>query len=126
MSDPKAYSDLGPCQENPAPTPYTAGRHQRRHVRRLRNARSRSTLCSMATHWIRKHLMAPQRQAAPLVAEPEEPPVVGALEDVANGESAAIEARGSTPAMLAASLLKSLLATPLLGKVLQHRRRLGR
>jgi hypothetical protein len=97
----------------------------------------------MATHWIRKHLVPAQRQAAPLVAEAEEPPVVarfmveirsdgtrtiarGALEDVANGESAAIEARGTTPAMLAASLLKSLLASPLLGKVLQHRRRLGR
>jgi hypothetical protein len=97
----------------------------------------------MATNWIRKHLVAAQRQASPLASQPEEPPVVarfmveirsdgtrtiarGALEDVANGESAAIEARGGTPAMLAASLLKSLLASPLLGKVLDRRRRLGR
>jgi hypothetical protein len=49
----------------------------------------------------------------------------GALDDVANGEKAAIEAHGTTPAMLAASLLKSLLASPLLGKVM-NRRRLGR
>jgi hypothetical protein len=97
----------------------------------------------MATDWIRKHLVPIPRQGAPLAAQPEEPPVVarfmveirsdgsrtiarGALEDVANGESAAIEARGSTPAMLAASLLKSLLSSPLLGKVLDRRRRLGR
>jgi hypothetical protein len=96
----------------------------------------------MATHWIRKHLVSIQRQSAPLAPEPAEPPVVarfmveirsdgsrtiarGALDDVANGESAAIEARGSTPAMLAASLLKSLLASPLLGRVM-NRRRLGR
>jgi hypothetical protein len=96
---------------------------------------------AMATHWIRKHLSPIQRQATPLAVD-QEPPVVarfmveirsdgtrsiarGALDDVANGESAAIEARGSTPAMLAASLLKSLLATPLLGKVIS-RRRLGR
>jgi hypothetical protein len=44
---------------------------------------------------------------------------------VANGESAAIEARGTTPAALAASLLRSLLASPLLGRVM-NRRRLGR
>jgi hypothetical protein len=97
----------------------------------------------MATNWIRKHLVAAQRQAAPLAPQPDEPPVVarfmveirsdgtrtiarGALEDVANGEAAAIEAHGSTPAMLAASLLKSLLSSPLLGKVLDRRRRLGR
>jgi hypothetical protein len=46
----------------------------------------------------------------------------GALEDVANGERATIEARGTTPAALAGSLLKSLLASPLLGKVIGHRR----
>jgi hypothetical protein len=96
----------------------------------------------MATQWIRKHLSSIQRQPAALAPEAEEPPVVarfmveirsdgsrtiarGALDDVANGERAAIEARGSTPAMLAASLLKSLLASPLLGKVM-NRRRLGR
>jgi hypothetical protein len=49
----------------------------------------------------------------------------GALEDVANGERAVIEARGSTPAALAGSLLKSLLASPLLGKVLGRRRLRG-
>jgi hypothetical protein len=96
----------------------------------------------MATHWIRKGLSSIQRQPAPLAKELPEPPVVarfmveirsdgsrtiarGALDDVANGESAAIEARGSTPAMLAASLLRSLLASPLLGRVM-NRRRLGR
>lgn len=96
----------------------------------------------MATNWIRQRLAPMVREAAPLANEAEEPPVVarfmveirsdgtrtiarGALDDVANGEKAAIEARGTTPAMLAASLLKSLLASPLLGKVM-NRRRLGR
>ena len=96
----------------------------------------------MATHWIRKRLEEIQRQSAPLAPQAEEPPVVarfmveirsdgtrtiarGALEDVANGESSTIEARGGTPAALAASLLKSLLSTPLLGKVM-GRRLLGR
>jgi hypothetical protein len=96
----------------------------------------------MASHWIRRRLVAIQRQPAPLAAELPEPPVVarfmveirsdgtrtiarGALDDVANGESAAIEARGTTPAALAASLLKSLLGSPLLARVMS-RRRLGR
>lgn len=96
----------------------------------------------MPTSWIRKRLVSIERQHAALANEPEEPPVVarfmveirsdgtrtiarGALDDVANGEKAAIEARGTTPAMLAASLLKSLVASPLLGRVM-NRRRLGR
>jgi hypothetical protein len=95
----------------------------------------------MATHWLRQVLQL-EPQKASLAKQPGEPPVVarfmveirsdgtqtiarGALEDVANGESAAIEARGSTPAVLAASLLKSLLASPLLGRVME-RRWLGR
>lgn len=45
----------------------------------------------------------------------------GALEDVANGEKAMIEARGTTPAALAASLMKSLLSGPMLAKVVGRR-----
>jgi len=68
-----------------------------------------------------------------LAPEPEEPPVVarmvveirsdgsrtiarGALEDLHSGERVALEATGTTPMALAASLAKSLLATPLLAK----------
>jgi hypothetical protein len=95
----------------------------------------------MATHWL-KQLLPNERRSAPITDRAGEPPVVarfmveirsdgsrtiarGALEDVANGESAAIEARGTTPAMLAASLLRSLLASPLLARVME-RRLLGR
>jgi hypothetical protein len=70
-----------------------------------------------------------------LAEPPGEPPVVarlmveirsdgtrtvarGALEDLAGGETAAVEARGTTPAALAASLLKSLVSGPLLARVL--------
>jgi hypothetical protein len=78
-----------------------------------------------------------------LAEAPGEPPVVarlmieirsdgtrtvarGALEDLANGEKAAVEARGSTPAALAASLLRSLVSGPLLAKVLGKRLLRGR
>jgi hypothetical protein len=78
-----------------------------------------------------------------LAEAPAEPPVVarlmieirsdgtrtvarGALEDLANGETAAVEARGSTPAALAASLLKSLVTGPLLAKAVARRLLRGR
>jgi hypothetical protein len=78
-----------------------------------------------------------------LAEAPGEPPVVarlmieirsdgtrtvarGALEDLANGEKAVVEARGSTPAALAASLLKSLVSGPLLAKVIGKRLLRGR
>jgi hypothetical protein len=38
----------------------------------------------------------------------------GGLEDVRNGERAALEARGTTPVQLAASLARTLLTLPLL------------
>jgi hypothetical protein len=79
------------------------------------------------------------------LAEPaDEPPVVarlmveirsdgtrtiarGAIEDIASGERVAVEAKGTTPAQLAASLARTLFATPLLAKaavraVLDNRR----
>jgi hypothetical protein len=80
--------------------------------------------------------------SSPLVAEgerslperPDEPPVVarlmieirsdgrrtiarGAMEDAIQGEKVAVEARGTSPASLAASLIKSLFSGPLLAKV---------
>jgi hypothetical protein len=78
-----------------------------------------------------------------LAEQPEEPPVVarliveirsdgtrtvarGALEDVANGERVAVEARGSTPAALAASMIRSLFTGPLLAKVVARRLLRGR
>jgi hypothetical protein len=68
-----------------------------------------------------------------LAPEPEDPPVVarmvveirsdgartvarGALEDATSGERVAIEARGSTPMALAASLAKSMFSAPVLAK----------
>lgn len=68
-----------------------------------------------------------------LAEQPEEPPIVarmvveirsdgtrtiarGALEDAASGERVAIEARGSTPLSLAASLARSMLSAPLLAR----------
>jgi hypothetical protein len=88
---------------------------------------------------------------APLVPETgralpeklEEPPVVarlmieirsdgrrtiarGALEDVTLGEKVAVEARGTSPASLAASLLKSLLSGPLLARAVARRLLRGR
>jgi hypothetical protein len=67
------------------------------------------------------------------VAPGEEPPVVarlmveirsdgsrtiarGAVEDIASGERVAVEAHGTTPAQLAASLAKTIFATPMLAK----------
>lgn len=71
--------------------------------------------------------------AAPLAESADEPPVVarlmveirsdgtrtiarGAIEDIASGERVAIEAKGTSPAQLAASLARTLFATPLLAK----------
>lgn len=68
-----------------------------------------------------------------LSTEPEPPPVVarlvveirsdgsrtiarGAIEDVVTGDKVALEAKGTTPAALAASLAKNLLAVPLLAR----------
>lgn len=73
-----------------------------------------------------------QPSSAEAVEKPEDPPVVarmvveirsdgtrtiarGAIEDVSSGERAAIEAKGTTPMALAASLTKSLLTIPALG-----------
>ena len=69
----------------------------------------------------------------PLAPEPDEPPVVarmiveirtdgtrtiarGALEDASSGDRVAIEARGSTPMALAASLAKSMFSAPMLAR----------
>jgi hypothetical protein len=40
----------------------------------------------------------------------------GAMEDAINGERVAIEARGSTPMALAASLAKSMFSAPMLAR----------
>jgi hypothetical protein len=40
----------------------------------------------------------------------------GAIEEMTSGEKVAIEARGTTPAQLAASLAKTIFATPFLAK----------
>jgi hypothetical protein len=73
-----------------------------------------------------------------LAEEPSDPPVVarlivelrsdgsrtvarGALEDVLRGEKVAVVARGSSPAALAASLIRSLFSAPLLARVLARR-----
>jgi hypothetical protein len=40
----------------------------------------------------------------------------GAIEDMASGERVAVEARGTSPAQLAASLAKTIFATPFLAK----------
>lgn len=72
-------------------------------------------------------------KAGPLAEAADEPPVVarlmveirsdgtrtiarGAIEDIASGERVAVEAKGTTPAQLAASLARTLFATPLLAK----------
>jgi hypothetical protein len=74
-----------------------------------------------------------RKDPAPLATPPDDPPVVarmiveirsdglrtvarGAVEDVATGDRVAVEARGSTPAQLAASLAKSLFSMPLLAR----------
>lgn len=70
---------------------------------------------------------------APIEREPDEPPVVarmvievrsdgtrtiarGALEDATTGERVAIEAKGSTPLALAASLAKAMFGAPALAR----------
>jgi hypothetical protein len=80
----------------------------------------------------------PDKSLAPSAAgelspEPDEPPVVarmmveiradgtrtiarGAIEDVVTGERVAIQAQGTTPLALAASLAKSLFSAPALAK----------
>lgn len=80
---------------------------------------------------------------SPLAEVPGDPPVVarlmveirsdgtrtvarGALEDVAAGDKAVVEARGSTPAALAASLIRSLFSGPLLAKAVARRFLRGR
>ena len=72
-------------------------------------------------------------KTAPLAEQGPEPPVVarlmveirsdgtrtiarGAIEDIASGERVAVEAKGTTPARLAASLARTLFATPLLAR----------
>jgi hypothetical protein len=45
----------------------------------------------------------------------------GALDDVAGGERVAVEARGTTPAALAASLIRSMFSAPLLARVIARR-----
>jgi hypothetical protein len=72
------------------------------------------------------------RPAVP-TAPGEEPPVVarlmveirsdgsqtiarGAIEDIASGEKVAVEARGTTPAQLVGSLMKTMLTAPLFAK----------
>jgi hypothetical protein len=78
-----------------------------------------------------------------LPERPDEPPVVarlmveirsdgsrtiarGALEDITLGEKVALEARGTSPAALAASLVKSLFSAPLLAKAVARRLLKGR
>jgi len=73
-----------------------------------------------------------------LAERPDDPPVVarliveirsdgsrtvarGALDDVLGGEKVAVEARGTTPAALAASLVRSLFSAPLLARVIARR-----
>ena len=76
----------------------------------------------------------PTRNAGDALApEPEEPPVVarmiieirsdgsrtiarGAMEDARSGERVSIQAEGSTPMALAASLAKTLFSAPMLAK----------
>lgn len=74
----------------------------------------------------------PER-VSPLASRPEDPPVVarmvveirsdgtrtvarGAIEDVSTGESASLEAHGTTPISLAASLAKSLVSIPFMAR----------
>ena len=45
----------------------------------------------------------------------------GALDDALSGEKVAVEAHGTTPAALAASLIRSLFSGPLLAKVIARK-----
>lgn len=45
----------------------------------------------------------------------------GALDDVLGGEKVAVEARGTTPAALAASLIRSMFSAPLLARAIARR-----
>jgi hypothetical protein len=45
----------------------------------------------------------------------------GALEDNMSGEKVAVEARGTTPAALAASLVRSMFSAPLLARAIARR-----
>jgi hypothetical protein len=81
----------------------------------------------------RKDLSVPGQDDGPVLQGQPEPPVVarlvveirsdgsrtiarGALEDVALGQRVAVEAEGSTPLALAASLAKALFAAPSLAR----------
>ena len=76
-----------------------------------------------------------RKPAEAVVEHPGEPPVVarlvveirsdgtrtiarGALQDASIGQEVAIQAEGTTPLALAASLVRSLLGGPLLGRVI--------
>ena len=50
----------------------------------------------------------------------------GALEDITLGEKVALEAHGTSPASLAASLIKSLFSAPLLARAVARRLLKGR
>jgi hypothetical protein len=50
----------------------------------------------------------------------------GALEDAVQGEKVALEAHGTSPASLAASLIKSLFSAPLLARAVARRLLRGR
>lgn len=80
----------------------------------------------------RQHALGPSRESA-LADAPDELPVVarmiveirsdgrrtiarGAMEDAASGERVAIEANGTTPMALAASLARTMLSAPALAK----------
>jgi hypothetical protein len=81
----------------------------------------------------RDALVAPGATTRALADEPDEPPVVarmvieirsdgtrtiarGALEDVQSGERVAVQAHGSTPMALAASLAKTIFSAPALAR----------
>ena len=85
--------------------------------------------------------LAPTERSLP--EKVEEPPVVarlmieirsdgrrtiarGALEDAVQGEKVALEAHGTSPASLAASLIKSLFSAPLLARAAARRLLRGR
>ncbi|HEX9622105.1 MAG TPA: hypothetical protein VF989_18295 [Polyangiaceae bacterium] len=76
---------------------------------------------------------ARKERVKPLAERPADPPVVarmvveirsdgtrtvarGAIEDLATGESASLEAHGTTPIALAASLAKSLVSIPFMAR----------